>query len=41
MFCAILKTLDDLEVYMYNRKDNDSIYTKFKYHYCVSIQLKK
>jgi len=30
VFCAIQKTLDDLEVHMYNRKDNDSIYEKFK-----------
>jgi len=30
VFCAIQKTLDDFEVHMYNRKDNDSIYKKFK-----------
>jgi len=30
VFCAIQKTLDDFEIHMYNRKDNDSIYKKFK-----------
>jgi len=30
MFCAIQKILDDLEVHMYNWKDNNSIYKKFK-----------
>jgi len=30
MFCAKQKTLDNLEVHMYNRKDNDSIHKKFK-----------
>jgi len=30
VFRVIQKTLDDLEVHMYNRKDNDSIYKKFK-----------
>jgi len=31
VFCAIQKTLDDLEVHTYNRKDNESIYKKFNY----------
>jgi len=30
VFCVIQKTLDDLEVHMYNRKDNDSMYKKLK-----------
>jgi len=28
--CFVQETLDDLEIYMYNRKDNDFIYKKFK-----------
>jgi len=30
VFYAIQKTLDDLELHTYNRKDNDFIYKKFK-----------
>jgi len=30
VFCAIQEALDDLEIYVCNRKDNDSIYKKFK-----------